>query len=126
MSEYHDLVKAIHEGSANHPQAFGDYCLELEDGLHTCVLGAVYTTLKDNIAVAFDEEIARTLVASFPFLVLPYACPEGCNYLQYCADNCLDDCYEGETWNLRILLAHLNDDHHWSREQIADWVDGLE
>jgi hypothetical protein len=25
---------------------------------------------------------------------------------------------------LDSLIIHLNDDHRWSRERIADWVDG--
>jgi hypothetical protein len=25
---------------------------------------------------------------------------------------------------LDSLLIHLNDDHHWSRERIADWLAG--
>ena len=25
--------------------------------------------------------------------------------------------------SLAALIVHLNDDHRWSREQIADWVD---
>ena len=25
---------------------------------------------------------------------------------------------------IAALMVHLNDDHHWSREQIADWIAG--
>jgi hypothetical protein len=25
-----------------------------------------------------------------------------------------------------ILIFHLNDHHHWTREQIADWVETIE
>lgn len=25
----------------------------------------------------------------------------------------------------KAILVHLNDDHRWSREQIAGWLDGL-
>jgi hypothetical protein len=31
-------------------------------------------------------------------------------------------CDQDGTYN---RLAHLNDDHRWSREQIADWLEGL-
>jgi hypothetical protein len=27
--------------------------------------------------------------------------------------------------SLAAILVHLNDDHKWSREQIATWLDGL-
>ncbi len=36
-------------------------------------------------------------------------CPQGCPRLSY----------EGGT------VPHLNDDHHWSRERIADWLESL-
>jgi hypothetical protein len=28
--------------------------------------------------------------------------------------------------SLAALIVHLNDDHRWTREQIADWVSGTE
>lgn len=28
--------------------------------------------------------------------------------------------------NLRWMVAHINDAHEWTREQIADWVEGIE
>ena len=30
-----------------------------------------------------------------------------------------------KTLSLAAILVHLNDDHRWSREQIAGWLDGL-
>jgi len=32
----------------------------------------------------------------------------------------------GASMILRYLVIHLNDHHHWSRERIADYLDGLE
>jgi hypothetical protein len=32
----------------------------------------------------------------------------------------------GFSERLYDLIIHLNDDHHWSREQIADWVETLD
>lgn len=31
-----------------------------------------------------------------------------------------------QTINNAWLVAHLNDDHYWTREQIADWVETIE
>ena len=33
-------------------------------------------------------------------------CPEGCN----------------KRLPLSSIILHLNDDHHWTREQIVDWL----
>lgn len=34
----------------------------------------------------------------------------------------VDDCGDSD---VSILAIHLNDDHRWSRERIADWLEGL-
>lgn len=37
-------------------------------------------------------------------------------------DGCPAGCVERDT---RRLIPHLNDDHRWSRERIADWLQGI-
>lgn len=38
------------------------------------------------------------------------------------------DCYSnnGEGLRLKDLIIHLNDDHEWKREEIADWLESLD
>lgn len=40
---------------------------------------------------------------------------------------CPGDCHREDRDTLYSLIQHLNDDeHHWTREAIADWLDTLE
>ena len=41
-----------------------------------------------------------------------------------CLENSLRSCPEGCKKRLALgaMILHLNDDHHWTREQIAEWV----
>lgn len=38
---------------------------------------------------------------------------------------CVDSLTHTPT-NILIMIVMLNDDHHWTREQIADWLDSLD
>ena len=35
-------------------------------------------------------------------------------------------CIYERSLDLYSVIVHLNDDHRWTREQIADWMDGIE
>lgn len=40
---------------------------------------------------------------------------------------CPDDCsHQTAFFYLRTTIGHLNDEHGWSREEIADWLDTLD
>lgn len=45
------------------------------------------------------------------------------SYSVPCPKGCRPGFHEG---NIASLIVHLNDDHKWSREQIADWLDTLD
>ena len=105
-----ELASYIREGSQRRPeQARGDY---FKGQNASCALGAAYdgmyrvpgdpgrtrpTKDLDRIFTCLESTIRR--------------CPaEGCQ----------------KKLGLAVVIVHLNDDHCWSREQIADWVAGLD
>jgi hypothetical protein len=100
-----DLAQAIMRGVSRRPvQSFGEYFGE--DG-GSDALGAAYEGifLLPRDVRGFHPRVWRL----FDFLEnSARRCPAGCHkFLPVAA-----------------LMVHLNDDHHWSREQIADWVRG--
>lgn len=103
-----DLAAAMREGATRRPQAFGDYFRKTPAGLGSCALGAAYEALSGRSANWFQaDEVSRALVDTLPCLVEDATCPVGCN----------------SNWRLIDAVAHLNDDHRWTREAIADWLD---
>lgn len=114
MKQYCTLSEAIRAGAAIRPQGFDDLFLKTADGrLGSCALGAGYEAM-------FGSPCANTQAnydkvdAAFPYLLETFpGCPLG------------DDC-ESEiepTYDLSDLVVHLNDQHEWTRERIADWLE---
>jgi hypothetical protein len=107
MSEQLTLSAAIREGSKLRPQGFDDFFAMQAGQLCSCALGAAYeaaTGLTPHMdSNALLEEV-------FPVLTEGTCCP-----VQDCDDWCV---------TLLCTVAHLNDDHEWTRKQIADWVEG--
>lgn len=102
MKHYAVFSEAIREGAKLHPQGFKKF---YEDG-RTCAFGAGMQ------AVASDELFAHFSICydTYPYLNaddVTRSCPGGCGLF-------LD--------TLAVAIFHLNDDHRWSREQIADWL----
>jgi hypothetical protein len=95
------LSEAIRLGAMMKPQGFG-----LGSGNRkaerTCALGAAYEA--GNVTGSWPS-----LVQAFPIVkeAEEQACP-AC----------------GETQD--GLIAHINDHHRWTREEIADWVEAIE
>jgi hypothetical protein len=98
-----ELAEAIAEGARRRPtQAFGEY-FSTRGG--SCALGAAYEgtyalpqeagSIRPRLDRLFDclENVRRR-------------CPVGCN----------------KRLPLNAIILHLNDDHHWTREQIVDWL----
>src|SRR2546428_476996 len=94
---------AFAAGARRRPQAFGQYFSE--DG-GSCALGAAYEgayvlprdqnpSIRPRLDRLFDclENVRRR-------------CPEGCN----------------KRLPLNAIILHLNDDHHWTREKIVEWL----
>jgi hypothetical protein len=85
------------------PQAFGQY----DDGVGTCALGAALD------ASGHLDDCIGDVGWFFPLVTVVDAspCPVfGCDH----------------DANKYSTVPHLNDDHRWTREQIADWVATIE
>jgi len=101
-----ELADAIAEGARRRPQqAFGEY---FSDDGGSCALGAAYEgayVLPHNPHEA--HAIRPRLERIFDCLEnVRRRCPEGCN----------------KRLPLNAIILHLNDDHHWTREQIVEWL----
>ncbi len=100
------LAEAIRNGADRRPeQAFGDYF----HGRHaSCALGAAYEGMYRLPGDMDGRRPTKDLEDYFDCLDgTVRACPgEGCK----------------KVLTLAALIVHLNDDHRWSREQIAAWV----
>ena len=114
-----DLATAIREGSTKRGPARGHFfrvtCAV--DGIETvgsCALGAAFEALTGRSKAGTYEYISKTLAAAFPALTRAEArCPMA------------GDCAVDGTAPLFDLIPHLNDDHGWTRERIADWVEAV-
>jgi hypothetical protein len=99
-----ELAKAILDGAHARPeQAFGEYF----QGQHaSCALGAAYEGV---YPLPSDASGIRPRHLERLFDCLEYtlrSCPLGCK----------------RRLALGAMILHLNDDHHWTREAIAEWV----
>lgn len=100
-----ELADFIRHGAERRPeQAFGDY---YKGNTASCALGAAYEAMYYLPANAEGTRPTRDLDWFFDCLDTVKPCPhEGCRKRIF----------------LAALLVHLNDDHRWSRESIADWL----
>lgn len=100
------LAAAIRSGADRRPeQAFGDYF----HGRHaSCALGAAYEGMYRLPGDMEGRRPTKDLEDYFDCLDgTVRRCPgEGCR----------------KVLTLSALIVHLNDEHRWSREQIAAWV----
>jgi hypothetical protein len=98
-----ELADAIAAGARRRPiQAFGEY---FDGHGGSCALGAAY---EGAYALPDDAHAIRPrLDRLFDCLEnVRRKCPEGCN----------------KRLPLNAIILHLNDDHHWTREQIVAWL----
>jgi len=101
-----ELAAAISLGVSRRPeQAFGNY---FKGSRASCALGAAYEGM-----YRLPEEAGQIL-------------PKRLERLFDCLEGTIRACPE-EGCHKRLILAavivHLNDDHQWSREKIAAWVE---
>ena len=105
QSEQKELAEFIRAGSSRGPQCFGSY---FDEKGGSCALGAVY-------------EGVYHLPREHGKLV-----PDHLERLFRCLDEMTKRCPDHHECKKRLPLAsmivHLNDDHRWSREQIAEWL----
>ena len=101
-----ELADAIAAGAKRRPtQAFGEYFSE-KGG--SCALGAAY---EGAYALPRDPEEAHTIR---PRMGRLFDCLE--NVRRQCPVGCK------KRLPLNAIILHLNDDHHWTREQIVEWL----
>jgi hypothetical protein len=102
-----ELASFIRAGVLRRPtQAVGHY---FEGTRASCALGAAYEGMYRLPSETGPSNPSRDLEWFFACLDNVKRCP---------AENCK------KKLSLAALIVHLNDDHRWSREQIADWVSG--
>jgi len=102
-----DLALAIRLGSSRRPeQAYGHY---FEGSRRSCALGAAYEGVYrlpaevGGVRPIHLERLFGCLETTMR------SCPEGCR----------------KRLPLAAIIVHLNDDHHWTRAQIASWVEAV-
>ena len=95
------LSEAIREGAKLRPQAYRDY---FKEG-GSCALGAAYEITHGQFEFQIGGSISVQLDNDFPALNAPYV------------DHVL-----GEI-TIRHAITTRNDNLHWTREQIADWLE---
>ena len=103
----HDLADLILDGASRRPQQlFGEY---FEGTRQSDALGAAYEGI---YRLPADATGIR---------------PRGIYKFFACLDNSIRRCPAGcrKLLLLDSLIVHLNDDHRWSRERIAQWLAGL-
>jgi hypothetical protein len=102
----HELAAFIRAGMKRRPeQAFGEYYTGKDA---SCALGAAYEAMYPLPSEAGGQRPTRDLDWFFDCLDTVKPCPGG--------DGCKKRLF------LAALLVHLNDDHRWTRDQIADWL----
>lgn len=118
------FTDAIRAGAMLHPQAFGvtfrHRRCSPQPVFESCAIGAALEAvgaiiIKSDTVFAFAYRAMNTPVDNplerWPYLLTKshYVCPE-CSCLHNFA-------------TLSFLVVHLNDNHMWTRNQIADWLD---
>lgn len=100
------LHEAARLGALLKPQGFGALYLRG----NTCVWGAV----ADAMGILKGEAVCGITAISenWPAASLKANCPACGNMADYVT--------------VAGVMGHLNDDHRWSRERIADWVETIE
>lgn len=103
MKHFCSFSEAIREGSKLNPQGF----FALEHQGKTCAIGAALS------AIGYAD--------------IGEAWPSAAEMYPYLSTRAGRDCpvVECEEFHLRIygVIAHLNDEHRWTREAIADWLE---
>lgn len=113
------LSEAIRLGAMLRPQAFGTL-FDLKSGT-SCALGAaceaigILDTTQRN-AYTVDAR-AKARAAGWMWARADSLCPL-CDSAWLPTTN--------HNHDVQGVIVHLNNDHHWTREQIADWVEVVE
>jgi hypothetical protein len=112
LVDQRELARAIRLGAARRPQCFGSY---FDERGGSCALGAAYDGMYELPRQEKEqgEIIPRHLERLFHCLEdVVKRCPEMSAAAQACR----------KRLPLGAMIVHLNDDHGWTREQIAEWL----
>ena len=113
------LAMAMRKGGRLYPQSRGRYGEIGPSGrvLGLCALGAAAAGAGWRVTDAAKGEwdFERRLEQQWPSLEQPQTCP-------------VPSCKDGRApvGSLREVVVHLNDDHGWAVDQIADWLDAID
>lgn len=114
LADQRELAKAIRLGSLRRPQCFGSY---FDERGGSCALGAAYDGMYEMPREKREpgEIVPRNLERLFHCLEdVVKKCPEMIEATP--AVQCR------KKLPLGAMIVHLNDDHGWTREQIAEWL----
>jgi hypothetical protein len=104
------LSELLREGAKLRPQSFYAYFrfpFGLDKPGDSCALGAIYEALTGSINLN-GFRVTTELKAKFPELIVT-------------VENPME---EGEKASLALVIARLNDNGGWTREEIAEWLEG--
>jgi hypothetical protein len=116
------LSEAIRLGSMMRPQAFG-WIFDL-DGIATCAWGAGLEAAGIRIKAGQSNRY-NTPVEWRGLVNKRVRCPAKHTKCDFChwGELCVE-CANSQS--LALTIEHLNDDHKWTRERIADFVEQIE
>jgi hypothetical protein len=117
-----ELSEAIKAGAKLRPQNYGSLAgwTAYRGEIGSCALGAACEVVG---ALHIEHRSGSLTIHTEPGLarsVFPLLGESLTNEDAPCA------CEAGEGLTVSAAIAHLNDTHRWTREQIAAWVKGLE
>lgn len=102
------LSEAIREGSKRRPQAFGHLFNKVDSTWGSCALGAA-------LEQVFNIGPTSLMNSSQDLTALAQRC--GIDLNQRCTDP-----QEQVSAKLHTTILRLNDEYHWTREEIAEWL----
>ena len=107
------LSDLIRIGARRRPQCFGAY-FSSEGG--SCAMGAAMEALTGSTDVRMGIEALRRAFPDLLSLDNLFVCPLAPSEINGTLEVCI---------GLSGLVTHFNNDHRWSRERIADWLEVL-
>lgn len=112
LVDQRELARAIRLGAARRPQCFGSY---FDERGGSCALGAAYDGMYElpRQEKQEGEIIPRHLERLFHCLE---------DVVKRCPEMSAADAACRKRLPLGAMIVHLNDDHGWTREQIAEWL----
>ena len=105
------LSDAMRIGAAIRPQCQGGMFRTSSKGIkYSCAVGAIMEGLTGRSDITVDD----FLYATFPIFSKKVSCPVNHQTMMV------------PTASLGAIIIHLNDNHGWTRERIADWIDTID